>query len=117
MQDEDMARSLSDEEAGVANGEPCKELMDIVTRLHARVDDNQLQGRIMLGEAKDIVRDLLLALEMMSSEDFLQGICSTCCGSLVCDLRASLTTVHAALLPTRQVMVNGVGRSKYSHWI
>ena len=114
VQDEDVTKNLSDEEARVANGEPCKELTDIVTRLHARVDGNQLQGKIVSGQAKDIVKDLLLALEMMSSEEFLQGICSTCSGSHVCDLRTSLTTVHAALLPTRQVMVNDVGRSKHS---
>ena len=103
---------VQDEEAHVANGEPCKELTDIVTRLHARVDGNHLQGKIVSGEAKDIVKDLLLVLDMMSSE-FLD-VCSTCCGSHVGDLRDSLTTVHAALVPTRQIMVNDVGRSEYS---
>ena len=113
VQDQDVPKGLSDKKAHASNGEPCAELTDIVTRLHARVDDNKLQGKIMSGEAKGIVKDLLLALETMSSEEFLQGICSTCRESHVCDLRTSLTTVHAALLPTRQVMVNDVGRSKY----
>ncbi len=100
---------VHDEEEHAANGEPCKELMDIVTRLHARVDSNQLRGKIVSGEAKDIVKDLLLVLKMMSSE-FLD-VCSTCCGSHVGDLRTSLTTVHAALVPTRQVTVNDTGKS------
>ncbi len=117
VQDENEARGLSEKEAHAANGEPCKELTDIVTRLHARVDNNQLQGKIVSGEAKGIVKDLMLALEMMSSEEFLQGVCSTCRGSHVCDLQTSLTTVHAALLPTRQVLVNDGGKSKCSYWV
>ena len=71
----------------------------------------------MSGEAKDIINDLLLALELMKSDDFLQAgvvsslvvdpdTCSTCRGSHTADLQTSLTTAYEALLPNRQLMVN-----------
>ena len=88
------------------------------------VNDNQLQGKLMSGDAKNIVSDLLVALEMMNSEDFFQagvvpdlvdqGICSTCCKRHLDDLRTSLATVHAALVPTRQLMLNDTGKN--SNW-
>lgn len=102
----------------------CKELMDIVTQLCNRVHHNQLQGKIGSGEAKDIIRDLLSALEMMRSDEFLEAeglsglvnrcICSTCSRRHIDELRSGLTTIHEALSPMRQVTVNDVGRQRAS---
>ncbi len=126
VQDESAAQKPSNQEAHLAKpeSEPCNDLMDTVARLYYRVNDNQLQGKIMSREAKDIIRDLLLALGTMSSEEFLEardastltdrGICSACCRRHISDLRTSLTTVYAALLSTRQVVVNYVGRQHTS---
>lgn len=121
MQDESTAKLPSDQQADVVKADPCEELTNIITRLCHRVNDNQLQGRIMAGDAKDIVNDLVLALETMSSETFFQanmapglvsrGICSTCCKAHWADLRDSLATVHAALVPTRQLRLNDTGKA------
>jgi hypothetical protein len=101
--------------------EPCKELLSTITRLCSRVNDNRLQGRIKSREAKDIIGDLLLALELMKSGEFLQAgvvsslvdqeICWTCRRRHSSDLRTSLTTAYEALLPTRQITVNHVGKA------
>ena len=119
-QGQGIAKGLSDQQKDAAKPEPCKELTNIITRLCNRVNDSQLQGRVMSGDAKGIVSDLLLALEMMSSEEFFQanvvpglvdqGICSTCCEGHWADLRSTLGTVHAALAPTRQLRLNDTGK-------
>jgi len=122
---EGVAKSLPDRQADAAKREPCKELTNIITRLCNRVNDSQLQGKVMSGDAKGIVSDLLLALDMVSSEEFFQanvvpglvdqGICSACCKGHWADLRSSLATVHAALVPTRQLRLNDTGKD--SRWI
>jgi hypothetical protein len=123
VQDDGVTRSPLHEEAHLADlksEQPCKELTDIITRLCNRVTDNELQGRIVLREAQDIICDLLLALEVMKSEEFLQaacesglvdrGVCSTCTRRHISDLRTTLTEVSAALVPARQVAVNDTGK-------
>lgn len=119
-QSESAAGSLRDEETHAAKNESCEELMNIITRLCCLVNDTNLQGRVMSGEPKDIIGDLLLTLELMRSEGFLQAgvmsglinlsICSTCRQRHLNNLRTSLTTVYAALLQTRLVTVNHVGK-------
>jgi hypothetical protein len=101
--------------------EPCKELLNTITRLCSRVNDNRLRGRVNFEQAKDIIGDLLLALRLMKSDEFLQagivsslvdrGICSSCRRCHSSDLRTCLTTAYEALLPTRQVTVNHAGKA------
>jgi hypothetical protein len=101
--------------------EPCKELLNTITRLCSRVNDNRLRGRVNFEQAKDIIGDLLLALGLMKSHEFLQaglvsslvdpGICSACRRCHSSDLRTCLTTAYEALLPTRQVTVNHAGKA------
>ena len=122
VQGRSMAATATHGEARFARSQPYNELIDIITRLHNKVHDNQLQGRIMSGEAKAIIGDLLLGLELMNSDKLLQtatetsvadsriDICSTCRGHNMSDLHTSLTTIHAALSLTRQVTVNDTSK-------
>ncbi|KAK4034294.1 hypothetical protein C8A01DRAFT_18873 [Parachaetomium inaequale] len=112
------------EEAHLAKDKSCQELMNIITRLCCLVHDIQPQGRLMPREAQDIVGDLLQALELMKSEEFLQagamssmidqGVCSACCRHHLADFRDTVTTVYSSLWLTRQVTVNA-GPYKQSH--
>jgi hypothetical protein len=121
VQDERVAaRSPPDEGAHLAKNKSCRELENIITRLCNLVDDIQPQGRRMAREGKDLIGDLLQALELLRSEEFLQagvmsslidqGVCSTCDRCHLPDLGESLTTVYSSLWLTRQVTVNAVGK-------
>ncbi len=120
--DESMTGSLQDEETSPVENKPCQGLASLISRVCSLVDDNQLQGRVASGEARDILSNLLQALEQMKSEQFLyaevhsalfERICSTCRRRHLDDLGESLTSIYAALLSTWQVAVNTVGKASH----
>jgi len=120
VQDGSAATTPLGEEIPPTKRSPCEELKTTITRLCNVVYDRQLRGRVTPGEANDIISDLLLALELMRTDEFLQagvtsnlvdqGVCSTCCRRHLADLRTSLAAVYSALLSARQVAVNDVGK-------
>ncbi len=94
--------------------------MNIITRLGNRVNDNGLQGRVARANAKDILRDLLLALELIKSEKSLEaavisgsidpGVCPACGERHIGDLQTTMTTMYASLSQACQVTVNDLSK-------
>ena len=109
------------EETHPAKSEPCAELTNIVARLGNRVNDDGLQGRVAPAMAKDILCDLLLALELIKSERSLEatviagsiapGVCPACGGRHIGDLQTTMTTMYAALSQACQVTVNDLSKN------
>ncbi len=108
------------EEAHLATSEPCNEFMNIITRLDNRVKDSSLQGRLAPAKAKDILCDLLLALELIKPEKSFKatviagstdpGVCPACGGRHIGDLQTTMTTMHGALSQACQVTVNDLSK-------
>ncbi len=108
------------EEVQLVKRNPFEELLNIISRLCDQVKGNRLQGRIMSGEAKDVIGDLMLALDLIKSEEFLKAVGTPLLAdqdlspawdaSQTQELQEALATVCAELMLARKVAVNDAGK-------